>query len=129
MAGLIVRDEKVGTGRYIELSFTSSTTADEFEITGVPTQATITRLTAVLISGTGTTVNPAVGRTTGFTTGQFDELGSDIDGSPAARVSTVANNEVALPDRSLFVQPRVDSGTNNVIRMELHIQDGWESGL
>lgn len=126
MAGTIVKNIARGGTQYIELLFTAAAAADEIEITGLPDQVTITRLTAVLTAGTGTTVNPAIGRSTGFAAGDFDELGSDIDGSPAARVSTVADNEIET-NGSLFVQPRVDAAADNTIRMELHVKHGWES--
>ena len=125
MAGTIVKNIRRGNTRYVEISFTSAIVGEEIAIPNLPDRITITRLTAKRVSGTGVTVNPAVGRTSGFSAGDFDELGSDIDGAPADRVSTVAPNELELGTNDLFVQPRPDAGTNNVIQMELHIQDGW----
>ena len=126
MAGAIVHDALKGTDRYVEILFTSSGTADEFEVTGLPDLYTIVRLDAVLESGTGATVDPAVGLSTGFSAGDFDEKGSDIDGAPAARVSTASPNPIrGKAGNSLFVQPRVDAFADNVIRVGLYIREGW----
>jgi len=126
MAVDIVQDVRIGPTRYVELYFSAATTGEEGAITGLGRQVTVTRIVTAQISGTAATTNPAIGRVPGFSLGDFDELGSGIDGAPAARVGTVAPLEVDLGEGgTLYLQPRPNAGADNVIRAELHIQDGW----
>ena len=129
MASTTVRDERVNDKRYIEIAFDSAGVSDTHEVKNLPVLCTITRFVAVLVSGTGTTIDPTVGRkSASYAAGGFDELGSDITGAPAARVGTVAPNQLTLGvDGSLFVRPNADAGVDNAIRVELQIKDGWIS--
>ncbi len=121
----IQQDLKVGNNRYIEAVIANGAAATEVEVEDLPDQITIERLVCWLGTGTGTVLDPAVGRKTGFALGDFDELGADIAGAPAARVGTIEHLQCQLVGGKLFVQPRVDAGSDNAIRVELHIRKGW----
>lgn len=125
MAFTIVRDERIGNKRYVEILFEDASVADEALIPGVPLHCTITKMVSAQIAGTAATTDPAIGRRSAFVAGTFDELGANIGGAPATRVGTSVYNQIALYDGNLYMQPRPNAGADNTMRVELHIADGW----
>lgn len=126
MASTITRDKVTGNTRYVEILFENASASSEHAIPAVFTRCTIDKFVAVLVSGTAVAIDPALGRVAGFAIGDFDEVGAQLIGAPAARVGTTEPLAIQLLDSGdLFVQPRPGAGADNEIRVELHIKSGW----
>jgi hypothetical protein len=76
----ITRVEWVHGGRrFIHLTFTETEAAatSEWSVTGLPRCLTLTRYNATLTAGTGTTINPKLGRATGWSASTQDDIGTN----------------------------------------------------
>lgn len=103
-------------------------TTSEAEISDarLPRQFRIYRQTTVLASGSGSTIDPILGRIT-------NPAGIDVlceNGTAAAAVDNVAVTPIpcytADPDGKLYHRSRPDSGTNNVVHSAYLIRADWE---
>ncbi len=94
--------------------------SSEFEVPKMPASGTIVSYKTTLVSGSGSTVNPKIGKEATFT--------EDTQGHVATNDTTDSHIRDQTPvrfgcDGSLFVRSGVDSGTDNVIHTELLITD------
>lgn len=76
----VTRQEWVHGGRrFIAISFSETLARDtsEWTVTGLPRCLTLYRYNATLTAGTGTTINPKLGRATGWTASTQNDIGTN----------------------------------------------------
>lgn len=101
---------------------TDAATGSEWSLAGFPRAGVIVRWTVDLVSGTGTTVAPALGRSSGWTAAESDEIGAH---DAAARIDDATEIPYRLTGGTLYGRSGVDSGTNNVIRTEIIVRGSF----
>ncbi len=118
---------KHGGRRYIHLTFaeTSARDTSEWTVTGLPRVLTLVRYNATLTAGTGTTLNPRLGRATGWSVNTQDDIATNA--TTAAHISdntklafvllaTVAGDDIG----TLFGKSQANStATDHAISTEL----------
>lgn len=104
----------------------ASTSEAEISDARLPRQFRIYRQATVLASGSGSTIDPILGRIT-------NPSGLDVlceNGTAAAAVDNVAITPIpcynADADGKLYHRSRPDSGTNNVVHSSYLLRAGWE---
>lgn len=110
----------------IEVRGTSVNTTDEIIIKNLPPLITLFGFRAELVSGTGSTIDPFLGRVGSFTAAALDQF-LDND-TPAAWLENAAladERRLFLPDGKLVVRPSPDSGTDNEVKFELLLGCGF----
>jgi hypothetical protein len=94
----------------------------EAMVDGLPKRGIIKRFTATLTGGTGTTINPTIGRASGFSANTQNQVlaapgaAAHIDAGPVYYFSE---------DGPLYVVATPDAGTDNAVSYELLIVAGW----
>jgi len=117
-------DPTVGRIYTFEIAETEAAAASEFELVGVPQMGTITLYQATLTSGTGTTIQPRIGKATGWSDSTQNAVaGQD---AAAAHIHDVTRVEYTLAKgaSSLFVRSTVDADTDNAISTIVTIVKG-----
>ncbi len=121
----VVEVNMVGDNEFeVEIAETDCGASDIATVVGLPIVGTVVRQTCVLVSGTGTTVDPLLGENTPPTTG--DPIVENA--TPAATVDTggaAAYNVEPAASATLYHMSRPNAGTNNVIRTNYKIKAGW----
>mgnify|MGYP003319468350 CR=1 FL=1 len=112
-----------GSDYLLTVTETEAATASEWNVVGVPLKGRILRQMCVLSSGTGTTVDPVLARTSGGT-GQNVVVEND---TAAATVDTVSDPGIPYydTDGTFYGKSGVDAGTDNTIVSEYLIRGGW----
>lgn len=123
-----------GPGEFeITIDETDATSSSEVVVPGVPILGLVKRVQIQLVSGSGTTVQPILGRVTNpaaasITDWVVEPISDPAEAAPAIdrcggatyRALTVTGSKGTLYHRS-----RVDAGANNVIQTVYHIKAGW----
>lgn len=91
----------------------------------IPLIGTITSYTATLDSGTGTTIQPAVGRAALFVVSTQDHIASQSAAAAHIRDRTSARYNL-LDGQDLIIRSTPDAGTNNVVSTAFVIRQGHE---
>ena len=112
-----------GSDYLLTVTESEAATGSEWTVVGVPIKGRILRQVCVLSSGTGTTVDPVLTRTSAGT-GQNVVVEND---TAAATVDTVSDPGIPYydTDGTLFGKSTVDAGTDNTIVSEYLIRGGW----
>jgi len=98
------------------------TTTGEWEVTGLSTPCTLRYLKMELVSGTGATLNPKIGNVTGWTVTEIEHIGTNTTTNAFINdQTTLICNPTA---GSIFINPGVNAGTDNVIDGVLVISEG-----
>jgi hypothetical protein len=118
-----VQISRKGSEIVVAVTETSVGAATEVEIPIGIARGRILRMTCVLTSGTGTTVDPIVGIST-------NPSGVDVvieNGTAAATVdSSYAGGGITFSSSgSLFQRSKPDAGSDNAITTTYHIAVGW----
>lgn len=96
----------------------------EYSVAGLPRRCTIERFTSVLTAGTGTTVQPRIGRSTGFVNDSIDQI-DRADSAAAYNVITGAV-QLDLPDGTLYARSEPDDATaDHSVSTVICITEGW----
>jgi hypothetical protein len=98
--------------------------AAEWSITGFPFYAaTLVSYVATRISGTGTQINPKLGKATGWSASTQDHIG--VNTTTAAHINDETHNFFALPLGVLFGHSMIDHATaDGVVHTELVFIEG-----
>jgi hypothetical protein len=110
----------------IEVRGTSVNTTDEIVIKNLPPLVTIFGFRAELVSGTGSVIDPLLGRVGSFSASAIDQFLDNA--TPAAWMENSAaadERRLFLPDGKLVVRPSPDSGSNNEVKFELILGCGF----
>ncbi len=119
--------EKVRAGRrtwLITVSETLAASGSEFSIFGLPIVGTIVRYGATLTAGTGTTINPILGRASGFAANTQDWIGTQT--TTGAHIADITNLRYRLTSAgTLYVRSTVNSATaDHTILTEIEVVEG-----
>lgn len=109
----------------VQWSSTGVTTSSEEAVIDVPENAIIVRFTATLTGGTGTTINPVIGRASGFTADTQDQVLAAP--GAAAHIDVTGPFYYYSEKGTLYVKTAPDAGTDNAVSYELLIIPGWTS--
>lgn len=103
------------------ISETECAATSEWSVSGLPSTGTITSYHAVKVSGTATTLQPMLSRTTAPASTQIGWIGQQASAAASVHdnTSTRYRNLTTLYGRST-----PDAGTNNVITTEIVIVEG-----
>lgn len=102
---------------------TEAANSSEFELVGVPVIGTIVRYEATLIAGTGTTINPIVGRAAGFAANSQDHIGTNT--TTAAHVHDQTALRYDSTSGSLFIRSTVNNATaDHTVHTEVVVREG-----
>ena len=124
--GAVVKTAEAAPDRQNMVTYAWSDTdvqaGSEATVDNLPKRGIIKRFTARLTSGTGTTINPSIGRAAGFSPNTQDQVlaapgaAAHVDAGPVYYFSN---------DGTLFVVATPDAGTDNAVSYELLIVAGW----
>ncbi len=127
-AAAVTVEKKVISGRrtlVIAVAETEAAAASEFEVPchGI-TEGTITCYRATLTAGTGTTINPIVGRAAGFAADTQDHVGTN--NTTAAHIPDTSNLRFYIDALgSLWIRSTVNDATaDHSISTEITISEG-----
>lgn len=105
---------------------TDAAAASEWSVVGLPAVGTITHYQSTLVSGTGTTIAPTLGKTTGWTASTQNEI--SIQGTAAAHFNDQTRARYNLGTTStIFGISTVDAGTDNVVHTTFTVVEGHNS--
>ena len=95
----------------------------EYELPDVPFIGTIVLLVSKLVSGTGTTIQPEIGTSSGWTDSTIDEVGRIT--SAAAFINEGSNLRCAAPEGSLWVRSSPNNAAaDHVIQTVIVVLEG-----
>ena len=95
----------------------------EAVIENVPRQGCIVRYKATLTGGSGSTINPRIGRTAGFSANTQDQVVAAP--GAAAFIDQTGPFYYSSSTGKLYINITPDSGTDNAVAHELLIVNGW----
>lgn len=102
---------------------TDAAAASEFKIDAFPFfVATLVKYKVTHVSGTGATVNPTLGKSTGWTADTQDDIGTNT--TTAAHIDDETHLSFDLPVSEIFVKSTVNAGTDNVIHTTMIFAEG-----
>lgn len=105
---------------------TGAAPTDTFTLPGAPSVGTLTLYRANLTAGTGTTINPRLGRTVGFATTTNDVIG--VNSTTAALINDASNLRYAgLVASNIFGRSYPDNAAaDHSITSEIEIVEGHD---
>lgn len=107
----------------VTISESDASATDEWSVDGLPNIGTILLYQATLESGTGTTIQPKLGKVTGWTQATQDDITEQA--SAAAHVKDQTPVRYVLEaGHQLFGISTVDAGADNVVETVLVIAEG-----
>jgi hypothetical protein len=117
---------QVNGRRYVNVTVaeTEAGPSSEYTIALVHNHWTLMNTRVVLGTGTGTTVQPEMGRSAAWLTTDATKHIAAQD-TPAASINDPTVKALSLLTGELFVRSKVDSGADNVITTELELVEGW----
>lgn len=103
---------------------TEARDTSEFSITGLPPYGTIVLYKATLSSGTGTAIQPKIGRAEGFSTTSLDLVGTQE--SASSYINDAAPLYFVSPTGTLYIRSSPNSSVaDHTIRTEIVIRFGF----
>ncbi len=104
---------------------TGAGSSDTTDFIPVPIKGTIRGYEATLESGSGSTLNPSIGRTSDFVANTQDHVATSTL-TPAIHLSDQTPLRYYAPEGKLYFRSGVNSGSDNTITTEVLITEGWE---
>jgi hypothetical protein len=108
-----------------KIAETEAAAGSEWVITDLPKRVTIYSYEATLTAGTGTTINPALGNTSGFTASTQGHIATND--TTAAHINDQTVLRAYLPSGILYGRSTVDANTDNTIATVICIVEGWQN--
>ena len=105
----------------IEVTETDAAAASEWQIT-VPSIGEILLYQATLVSGSGTTIQPRVGKSSGWSDDTQDHVGGQD--TAAAAIHDATPLPYALAGATMYGRSTVDAGADNEVTTLLVIREG-----
>lgn len=118
-------ERRISGRRYliVTVTETEAAAASEYEVTGWPFPiATLVSFKATLTAGTGTTINPSMGKSTGWTANTQDHIGTQT--TTAAHIDDDSHVTFHNGSKSLYVKSGVDAGADNSISTVIVFAEG-----
>lgn len=109
---------------HVEFTETGLTTTSEWSVACPFVSGEITLYRAALTSGSGSTIQPAVGTATGFTSAATDDDFADQIATAAATINDGTSLKFSGARGHLYGKTTPDSGTNNAAWTRLTIVEG-----
>jgi hypothetical protein len=99
----------------------------ETTITGVPEFGTIVTFYSVFVSGTGSTVNPELGSSSGWTTNDINQVLPE-PGSAAALIRDLTRTPYHAPDGILYLRSQPNNtATDHTVHTKILIVTGFKA--
>jgi hypothetical protein len=109
----------------VTLTETEAAAGSEATITGLPVKGTILSYKATLTAGTGTTIDPVIGRAAAFTVSTQNHIASND--AAAAHVHNQDPVRYYSSTGTLYIRSTPNNATaDHSITTEILIADGWE---
>ena len=116
---VLITESEAGAATETALVDSAGTSAD----VQLPAVGRIAWVKATLTGGSGTTIDPRIGRASGWTASTQDDIHEN--GAAAAHIATEPNAPSTLgADADLYWQSVVDAGADNTTSIELMIVEG-----
>jgi len=117
-----VSRQNTGGSTVLILDEVDATSTSEIGPIVVPMAGRISRVSAQLVSGDGSTIRPEFGAKAGWTDRTAEEISSGIGAVASSYISDATPYTYYSEHGELYIRSGVDTGTNNTIRYTIVIE-------